>query len=60
MEKQRVADAQEKLASNLESQLKANPQQFEDIVRKAGLEPKESPLFKYNQPVARPRQNRRV
>ena len=51
MEKQRVADAQEKLASNLESQLKANPQQFEDIVRKAGLEPKESPLFKYNQPI---------
>ena len=51
MEKQRVADAQEKLASNLESQLKANPQQFEGIVRKAGLEPKLSPLFKYNQPV---------
>ncbi len=52
MEKQRVADAQEKLASSLESQLKANPQQFDDIVRKAGLEPKESPLFKYNQPIA--------
>jgi peptidyl-prolyl cis-trans isomerase D len=51
MEKQRVADAQEKLASSLESQLKANPQQFDDIVRKAGLEPKESPLFKYNQPI---------
>jgi peptidyl-prolyl cis-trans isomerase D len=52
MEKQRVADAQEKLASTLELQLKASPQQFEDIVRKAGLDPKESPLFKYNQPVA--------
>jgi peptidyl-prolyl cis-trans isomerase D len=52
MEKQRVADAQEKLAGSLESQLKANPQQFDDIVRKAGLEPKESPLFKYNQPIA--------
>jgi peptidyl-prolyl cis-trans isomerase D len=51
MVKQRVAAAQEKLAANLESQLKANPQQFEDIVRKAGLEPKLSPLFKYNQPV---------
>ena len=51
MEKQRVADAQAKLASSLESQLKANPQQFDDIVRKAGLEPKQSPLFKYNQPV---------
>jgi peptidyl-prolyl cis-trans isomerase D len=52
MEKQRVADAQEKLAGNLESQLKANRPQFDDIVRKAGLEPKQSPLFKYNQPVA--------
>lgn len=51
IEKQRVSGAQEKLASSLESQLKANPQQFEDIVRKAGLESKLSPLFKYNQPV---------
>jgi peptidyl-prolyl cis-trans isomerase D len=49
--KQRVTDAQAKLATSLESQLKANPQQFEDIVRKAGLEPKQSPLFKYNQPI---------
>jgi peptidyl-prolyl cis-trans isomerase D len=49
--KQRVADAQATLATNLESQFKANPQQFEDIVRKAGLEPKQSPLFKYNQPI---------
>ena len=49
--KQRVADAQAKLATTLETQLKANPQQFEDIVRKAGLEPKQSPLFKYNQPI---------
>jgi peptidyl-prolyl cis-trans isomerase D len=52
MEKQRVADAQEKLATSLEEQLKASPQQFEDIARKAGLEPKLSPLFKYNQPIA--------
>jgi peptidyl-prolyl cis-trans isomerase D len=51
MVKQRVADAQSNLASNLESQLKANPQQFEDIARKAGLEPKLSPLFKYNQAI---------
>ena len=49
--KQRVADAQAKLATNLETQLKANPQQFEEIVRKAGLEPKQSPLFKFNQPI---------
>jgi peptidyl-prolyl cis-trans isomerase D len=52
IEKQRVADAQDKMAGSLEAQLKANPQQFEDIVRKAGLEPKLTPLFKYNQPVA--------
>ena len=51
IEKDRIADAQEKLANSLESQLKVNPQQFDDLVRKAGLEPKESPLFKYNQPV---------
>jgi peptidyl-prolyl cis-trans isomerase D len=49
--KQRVADAQASLATTLESQLKANPQQFEDIVRKAGLDPQQSPLFKYNQPI---------
>ena len=51
LEKQQVADLQEKLAGDLETQLKANPQQFDDLVRKAGLEPKESPLFKYNQPI---------
>jgi len=51
LEKQRVADAQQKLAVSLESQLTANPQQFEDIVRKAGLESKLSPLFKYNSPI---------
>jgi len=51
VEKLGVADARQKLTTSLESQLKANPQQFDDIVRKAGLEPKQSPLFKYNQPV---------
>jgi peptidyl-prolyl cis-trans isomerase D len=51
IEKQRLADAQEKVARQLETQLKANPQQFEAIVRKAGLEPRESPLFKYGQAV---------
>ena len=49
--KQRAADAQAALTSKLQSQLKANPQQFEDISRKAGLDPKISPLFKYNQPI---------
>jgi peptidyl-prolyl cis-trans isomerase D len=49
--KQRLADAQDKLASQLQTQLKADPQQFDAVVRKAGLEPKESPLFKYAQAV---------
>jgi len=52
MEKERLADAQAQLAASLETQLKANPQQFEDIARKAGLEAKLSPLFKFNEPVA--------
>ena len=51
LEKQQVADLQEKLAGDLETQLKVDPGQFDNIVRKAGLEPKESPLFKYNQPI---------
>ncbi|MGD0222275.1 MAG: peptidyl-prolyl cis-trans isomerase [Terriglobia bacterium] len=49
--KQRVADAQARIAGSLELQLKANPQQFDDLARKVGLESKQSPLFKYNQPV---------
>ena len=36
LEKQEVADAQQKIALNLEMQLKANPQQFDDIARKVG------------------------
>ena len=51
LEKQRLGDVQDKLANQLQTQLKADPQQFEAIVRKAGLEPKESPLFKYSQAV---------
>jgi peptidyl-prolyl cis-trans isomerase D len=51
LEKQRVADAQEKLADDLESQLRLKPDAFEDVVRKAGLEPLVSPLFRYGQAV---------
>jgi peptidyl-prolyl cis-trans isomerase D len=51
LEKQAVADAQGKIAASLELQLKSNPQQFDDVARKVGLETKQSPLFKYNQPV---------
>jgi len=52
LEKQKVADAQEKLAGDLVNRLKLKPDAFEDVARKAGLEPKLSPLFKYGQPVA--------
>jgi peptidyl-prolyl cis-trans isomerase D len=52
LEKQRVADAQEKLADDLLRGLRLKPDAFEDMVRKAGLEPQMSPLFKYGQAVA--------
>jgi len=52
LDKQRVADAQEKLADDLLRGLRLKPDAFEDMVRKAGLEPQMSPLFKYGQAVA--------
>jgi peptidyl-prolyl cis-trans isomerase D len=52
LEKQRVADAQEKLADGLSSGLRLKPDAFEDVVRKAGLEPQMSPLFNYGLAVA--------
>jgi peptidyl-prolyl cis-trans isomerase D len=51
-EKERIADAQEKLASDLVTELKSKPDQFEELARKAGLQPQTSPLFKYGQVVA--------
>lgn len=51
LEKQRVSDLQQKLSSDLVQELRGNPQQFDALVRKAGLEPKESPLFRYGAPV---------
>jgi len=50
--KQKVADTQEKLGNDLVKQIKLRPDAFADIARQAGLEPQESPLFKYGQPVA--------
>jgi peptidyl-prolyl cis-trans isomerase D len=52
LEKQKVADAQEKLAALLESQLKLKPGAFDEVVRQTGLEPQASPLFRYGQAVA--------
>lgn len=51
LEKQKLADAQQFLANDLERQLHENPQNFLAVVRKFGLEAKETPLFRYNQPV---------
>ncbi len=51
LEKQKLADAQQFLANDLERQLHENPQSFLAVVRKVGLEAKETPLFRYNQPV---------
>jgi len=52
VEKQRLAEAQQSLASELERQLQQNPQNFQAVARKFGLEAKETPLFRYNQAVA--------
>ena len=49
LEKQKLTQAQDTLANNLENQLRAKPENFDAIVTKAGLTPKETPLFKYNQ-----------
>jgi peptidyl-prolyl cis-trans isomerase D len=51
LEKERIADMQEKLASDLLSALRLKPGAFDQVVRQAGLEPKVSPLFRYGQAV---------
>ncbi len=51
MEKQRIAEVQDSLSTSLATQIKANPQNFADIVSKAGFVARETPLFKFNQPV---------
>jgi peptidyl-prolyl cis-trans isomerase D len=52
LEKERIADAQQKLVDDLSSRLRLKPDAFEDVVRKAGLESRMSPLFRYGQAVA--------
>lgn len=51
LERQRLAAAQQSLTDDLERQVKANPKNFEAVARKAGLETKETSLFRYNQPI---------
>ena len=52
LEKQRIADAQEKLANDLVTELKSKPDEFEGLARQAGLQPQTSPLFHFGQAVA--------
>ncbi|MBZ5514225.1 MAG: peptidyl-prolyl cis-trans isomerase [Acidobacteriia bacterium] len=51
LDKQRLADAQQTIASNIERQLQQDPQNFAAVATKNRLEAKETPLFRYNQPV---------
>ena len=52
LEKQRTADAQQRLADELATRLRPQPDAFEPVARKAGLEPKLSPPFRFGQAVA--------
>lgn len=51
LEKQKLADAQQALAESLAQQLRANPAAFEGVARQAGLEVKQTPLFRFKQVV---------
>lgn len=49
--KEGLADAQQTLTSDLERQFQADPQNFAAVAQKNHLDVKETPLFRYNQPV---------
>jgi len=51
LEKQKLADAQESLAQEFESKLKADLKQFDTVARQYRLEPKETEPFRYNQVI---------
>jgi peptidyl-prolyl cis-trans isomerase D len=51
LEQEKQAAAKQALADNLVREIKAQPQKFVEIVRKAGLDPRETPLFRYNQAI---------
>ena len=50
--RQQLADAQLSLATRLEREFHQKPEDFATIARANQLDPKETPLFRYNQPVA--------
>jgi peptidyl-prolyl cis-trans isomerase D len=49
--KERLADAQQTMATDLQRQFQADPQNFAATAQKNNLQVKETPLFRYNQPV---------
>ncbi len=51
LEKEKLQTAEQFLGDKLERELKANPQRFEAVVKNAGLEVKETPVFRYNQKI---------
>jgi peptidyl-prolyl cis-trans isomerase D len=51
LEKQQLADAQYTLASKLEHEFRQNPKEFAALAVKHGLEVRETPPFRFNQPV---------
>jgi peptidyl-prolyl cis-trans isomerase D len=51
LEKEKFADAQTQFANHLGRQLQSNPQRFAALAAQAGLEVKETPLFRYKQVV---------
>jgi len=51
LEKQKMAEAQQSLASQMERELQQDPKNFQAVAAKFGLETRETPLFKYNQAV---------
>jgi len=51
LEKQHLAEAQQVLASKLEQEFQKSPNEFAALAAKKGLEVKETPLFRFNQPV---------
>lgn len=51
LEKQKLADAQQNFANKLDGQFKADPQHFDAVAQKAGLEVQESPLFRFRQVI---------
>ncbi len=51
LEKQKLADAQQSLANQVERELQKDPKDFTAVAAKLGLESRETPLFKFNQAV---------